>query len=586
MNAKVFPVPRRGSLLPLIFLAGLLSVTASGGGGGSSGGEPPVAGNDPSVAARTSTIPPGDAVCPTGGILVETGIDENGNGVLDADEVDASEKVCNGDQGPAGSDGLTALIDMNPEPAGANCPQGGMRIDTGVDLNDNGVLESGEIDQTGFACNGADGAMGWQIPTVVDRLDSSVSMSGVDVAMDAGGNAIAVWVQNTGSHDAILSSRYVVGAGWSEPEAIDTVGNTESGSRPQVAMDAEGNALAVWVQYGSTYADVWGNHYTAGVGWDGAVLLESSDTAVDFVNSPPKVAMTNGNGVVVWNQRNVTGRLEVYAKQYRQRAFVKWGVNAALSDAAAGDTYYPQVAMDGTGNIMVVWAQDAGTSASIWSNRFTAGSTDWDGPLAIVQDLTVSLQYFDLAMDAVGNAQAVWAHGTGTYGVYDIRGSRYLAGSGWQAPETLDTGAGNAELPRVAMDPAGNAMVVWQQDDGTRYNVLARRYDATTATWEEGQLVETDNLADAGGPRVAMDASGNAMVVWRQAGFQATTIRSNNYRMGLGWGAAELVETDTDRSADGAEMAMDASGNVTVVWFQDDGSTTRYDLWANRWGVP
>lgn len=43
---------------------------------------------NPSTAVSTSTLPVGDSNCPNGGISVETGIDENGNGVLDSGEVD------------------------------------------------------------------------------------------------------------------------------------------------------------------------------------------------------------------------------------------------------------------------------------------------------------------------------------------------------------------------------------------------------------------------------------------------------------------------------------------------------------------
>lgn len=56
-----------------------------------------------STAAKTSSLSAGDSDCPTGGILVETGIDKNGNGVLDVSEVSKSQKVCNGATGPAGS---------------------------------------------------------------------------------------------------------------------------------------------------------------------------------------------------------------------------------------------------------------------------------------------------------------------------------------------------------------------------------------------------------------------------------------------------------------------------------------------------
>lgn len=42
--------------------------------------------------------------CPNGGITVNSGIDENGNGVLDSSEVDQSQEVCNGTNGTDGED--------------------------------------------------------------------------------------------------------------------------------------------------------------------------------------------------------------------------------------------------------------------------------------------------------------------------------------------------------------------------------------------------------------------------------------------------------------------------------------------------
>lgn len=58
-----------------------------------------------STAAKTSSLSAGDPDCPTGGILVQTGIDKNGNGILDASEVTNSQKVCNGATGETGATG-------------------------------------------------------------------------------------------------------------------------------------------------------------------------------------------------------------------------------------------------------------------------------------------------------------------------------------------------------------------------------------------------------------------------------------------------------------------------------------------------
>jgi hypothetical protein len=61
-----------------------------------------------------------------------------------------------GIQGTAGTNGLNALINTTTEPAGANCANGGTKIETGLDANGNGVLETGEINaaQTQYVCDG------------------------------------------------------------------------------------------------------------------------------------------------------------------------------------------------------------------------------------------------------------------------------------------------------------------------------------------------------------------------------------------------------------------------------------------------
>jgi hypothetical protein len=62
-----------------------------------------------------------------------------------------------GAQGPAGANGLNALIKTTTEIAGVNCANGGTKIETGLDANGNGVLDVGEVNssQTEYVCNGA-----------------------------------------------------------------------------------------------------------------------------------------------------------------------------------------------------------------------------------------------------------------------------------------------------------------------------------------------------------------------------------------------------------------------------------------------
>jgi hypothetical protein len=48
-------------------------------------------------------------------------------------------------------------VDVAPEPPGANCTDGGLRISSGFDDDESGALEGPEIAQTQYVCNGTPG---------------------------------------------------------------------------------------------------------------------------------------------------------------------------------------------------------------------------------------------------------------------------------------------------------------------------------------------------------------------------------------------------------------------------------------------
>jgi len=76
--------------------------------------------------------------------------------VLHPDEVDDETIVCNG------VDGLTALSETTELPVGsAECALGGHRLDTGLDDNRDGELSADEIDSTTTLCAPKAEVGGW-----------------------------------------------------------------------------------------------------------------------------------------------------------------------------------------------------------------------------------------------------------------------------------------------------------------------------------------------------------------------------------------------------------------------------------------
>ncbi|MBK9037213.1 MAG: OmcA/MtrC family decaheme c-type cytochrome [Myxococcales bacterium] len=122
-------------------------------------GDPGPNGGDGHTALATTSAEPPGANCANGGVVVQVGVDTNDNGTLDASEVTSTSYVCDGDPGGGGH---SSLVTTAEELAGMHCPFGGVRIETGVDVNDDGTLDPSEVNAaaTSYVCNfGPSGAL-------------------------------------------------------------------------------------------------------------------------------------------------------------------------------------------------------------------------------------------------------------------------------------------------------------------------------------------------------------------------------------------------------------------------------------------
>ncbi len=106
-------------------------------------------GSDGLTSLISTTVEQPGANCANGGFRLDIGLDSNANGQLDAGEVSSSQYLCNLD--PA--DGFTSLISTVIEQPGANCANGGYRLDVGLDSNGNGELDAEEVTSSEYLCN-------------------------------------------------------------------------------------------------------------------------------------------------------------------------------------------------------------------------------------------------------------------------------------------------------------------------------------------------------------------------------------------------------------------------------------------------
>jgi hypothetical protein len=236
----------------------------------------------------------------------------------------------------------------------------------------------------------------------------------------------------------------------------------------------------------------------------------------------------------------------------------------------------PIVSFDASGHALAVWQQTQGQFFSIWSNRYTAGS-GW-GAAELIEAHDGDAADPKIAVNGSGHAIAVWHQTAGTGTRASIRANHYMPGSGWGTAVLIELDdVGDAVAPQVAIDPNGNAVVVWYQFDGVRFNAWYNRYTSGVG-WHEAELLELDS-GHASSPRVAIDASGNALAVWQQFNGTHIDIQASRYVSGTGWGTPEILESQTGDAFD-PRIAMNADGRALAVWVQ---SENELKAWSNRY---
>jgi hypothetical protein len=275
--------------------------------------------------------------------------------------------------------------------------------------------------------------------------------------MDNNGNAVAVWKQNDDTFNRIWANRYVAGQGWGTPQVIES--NPGNAGFPRVAVNGNGNAMALWKQFHGTYHEIWANRYDVVSGsWGTPTLIELNPGFASF----PHVGFDNsGNAIVVWYQAfgEANTTKHIWANRYVVGS--GWGTPTRL-DSNRQNGQGPSLSVNGSGNAMAVWHQwdDQGVAISIWANRYDVGSGTW-GAATLIETGSGAADIPDVAMDSNGNAIAVWKQSDGTFD--SISANRYVAGQGWGTATLIETQNGAADNPKVATDGNGNAIAVWQQ---------------------------------------------------------------------------------------------------------------------------
>jgi hypothetical protein len=335
----------------------------------------------------------------------------------------------------------------------------------------------------------------WQAP--VELSGPGHDASEPQVAVDSGGDAVAVWKRYDGTNQIIEAASRPAGGSWQAPVDLSATG--QNASEPQVAVDPSGDAVAVWKGSDGTNQIIEAASRPTGGSWQAPVDI----SAIGQNASEPQVTVDpDGDGVAVWKGSDGANFIVEAASR---PAGGSWQAPAAIS-AAGRNAIEPQVAVDPAGDAKAVWDLYDGANYIVEAASRPAGGDSWQAPVDLSATGQNALEP-QVAVDPGGDAVAVWERYDGAD--YIVQASTSPAGGSWQAPVDLSATGQNALEPQVAVDPDGDAVAVWEDETDSNAEAASR---PSGGSWQAPAAISAGH--DARAPRVAVDPAGDALAVW------------------------------------------------------------------------
>ncbi len=410
------------------------------------------------------------------------------------------------------------------------------------------------------------------------EFDEAGNASAPEIASDAEGNAVVVWSQSDGSPLTHIGAiRYDRDSNaWANAKPIE-FDNAGGAFKPEVSVANGGNAIAVWEQgNGGSLQDALANRYDPTTdAWGSVIPLETNSAG--NASNPQIVAAGNDTAFAVWTQTNGSS-LDVWSNRYYVPTGTWLGAEL-IEQNDVGPAFFPQVAADAAGNAFAVWFQWDGERNNIWSNRYDSSSDSWGLPELVETEDTGTAGAVQLVANANGDAAVIWIQNDGTQDNVWVR-TFDAATTTWGEATMIADEEGDASRPQISMSDTGHIFATWMHYDSGRFNVWSNSYSPSLSTWGRHELLETNDAGNAWDPQVSADASGDAMFVWAQSDGAVQSIWARRFDADAsGWSSPTLLETDDVGDAELPQVATDASGNAYVTWTQFDGA--RSSLYAN-----
>ncbi|HEY7255609.1 MAG TPA: PKD domain-containing protein [Solirubrobacterales bacterium] len=296
-------------------------------------------------------------------------------------------------------------------------------------------------------------------------------------------------------------------------------------------------------------------------------LNDDGDVAIAWTRNDPESSVDNDATFVEATVRPAGG-------SFSKPEMVSLPIEPPIEEPSEPPVYLhlsaaePSVAIDPAGDVVVSWRYFDGEDEVIEAAERPAGGT-FSEP-EVISSTGIDSSETEVAMDGSGNAIAVWEEFEATESI--VRASLRPPGGEFEAPEDLSESGKSSFGPEIAMTPAGLATVVWTRAEEEELSIqtssrppggaFSAPVNVTPASENSTSPVDTD---------LKMNDAGDAVVAWPGRANGGEPVVKAAVRSGTGAFSTPAEVSATSPDFLHPDVAIDAAGNATVVWNRSNG---------------
>ena len=425
-------------------------------------------------------------------------------------------------------------------------------------------------------------------PTVNNAIctatDNQINHS---ITSDGAGGAIIAWqdMRSFSTTNSDIYAQRVNAEGviqWTENGiVVCTAASVQS--FPSVVSDGSGGAIIMWSDgRGGGGLQIYAQRISPeGVGlWAADGILLKTSPGVQ--NDPVIISDGSGGAIIAWDTFVTNFRYDIFALKVSSVGAIEWSTTVCHDPL---EQQFPQICSDGSGGAIIIWS-DARPGINN-NDLYAQHINSYGAPLWTADgiDFCAAPKHpgeAHIVSDNLGGAIIVWADYRRRDFYRDIYTQRIDVDGvvKWTTDGVpiYNTGTGDYIAPRIVVDGSGGAIIVFESAGS---GIVGQRVNSL------GELQWGTGVGLGGGtwPQLTNSTSGGAIAAWHNVSDGKIYAQKLNGNGGKEWGVTAVIVRSPTASSSGQrpQLVSDGNGGTIITWYDNRNTlNTVYDIYAQN----